>query len=756
MRKNNTKSMKSSRYLYKRSLIAVTTSPIIIIFGSLLIALSTILLGFVLWADGKTVDETLLPIGKNLPVFYDINGTEIEYVSDNFISSDEIPADLKNAFVALEDKRFYSHNGYDTYRILGATIKNIKSGRTVEGASTITQQLAKNTHLTFEKTLTRKANEIALATKLEEMYTKDEILSMYLSVIYFGGGAYGVKSASKFYFGKDIADLSLAECATLAGIIKNPSKYAPHINLDNAIERRNHVLSVMYEEGYITKADCQSAQNQRMQLSTKKESNQAKFFIDCVINELCDELNITKYQLDNSGYKIYTTYDPLIQDILAKNAILTSNFSSDSVQSSTIVIDNKNGNVLAYHSSAGYEVFARCGSTLKPLVVYAPALENNLINLATPINDEVVSYGNWQPKNYKDIYVGTTNPREGIKHSSNTVAVRIGSYVGETQMYEYGKKFGLNLSENDKNLSLALGSTSLGQSPLTIAGAYSCLARNGEYERPSFVRFVVDDNRKIYSSKKTKQKIISTSTAFLINDCLFDTVKDGTAKGLYSLPFALCSKTGTVAYESATDGKNFNSDLNSDAWNTSFNNAYTVVVWHGGKHSETGGGHPTIHARSIWKSLYEANKSEFDYSHEQPDDVVYLPVDTYSTRHNMQATLASQHTTTKYTKWEYFKASNTPVCKNSMFENCPVSLYVSLIDNKVKLSFDTKEIYDYVVTRKDILGNKQIAKISGKDDASILFYDSPLLIGKPIKYTLEAYVKGTHHMVGSDTKTVIA
>ena len=195
--------MKKSRYFLKRTKFALVTGIFPLFLGSLLLGLSFLLITFSLWADSLTIDKSLLPVANNVPTFYDIDGNEMDYQSDNFLNPDEIPSNLKNAFVALEDKRFYDHNGYDTYRIAGAFAKNIIKGGVVEGASTITQQLIKNTHLTFEKTMSRKVKEIALATKLEEIYAKDEILSMYLSVIYFGNGAYGVKSASKLYFDKD-------------------------------------------------------------------------------------------------------------------------------------------------------------------------------------------------------------------------------------------------------------------------------------------------------------------------------------------------------------------------------------------------------------------------------------------------------------------------------------------------------------------------------------------------------------------------
>ena len=215
----------------KRKKIILVTLITLLLLPILILGISVGI--FEAWANGVNIDESLLPTQTALPVFYDSLGEKIDVHGDSYLAPEDIPTDLKNAFVALEDKRFYSHKGYDPVRIVGALVSNAKSKSVKEGASTITQQLVKNTHLTQEKTVKRKLKEIAIAKKLEKEYTKDEILAMYLSVIYFGNGAYGVKDAGKLYFSKDVGDLSLAECATLAGIVKNPKKYSPLSNPDD-------------------------------------------------------------------------------------------------------------------------------------------------------------------------------------------------------------------------------------------------------------------------------------------------------------------------------------------------------------------------------------------------------------------------------------------------------------------------------------------------------------------------------------------
>ena len=738
--------MKKSRYLLKRTKFALFTGVFPLILGFILLVVSCLLVSFSVWSNSLDINTDLLPTANNLPIFYDINGQKIEYKSDNYLSPDEIPNNLKNAFVALEDKRFYQHNGYDTYRIASALTKNISKGKAVEGASTITQQLIKNTHLTFEKTITRKFKEIALATKLEKLYTKDEILSMYLSVIYFGNGAYGVKSASKQYFGKEIQDLTLAECATLAGIIKNPSKYSPKNNIENSMQRRNVVLEIMEKQGYITHSQMEISSNEDMIIADNESQNLSKFFLNKVIDEVCQKLNLTKYQLDNSGLKIYTTYSPELQEILVENSNLTHNFSKNDVANSSLILDNETGFILAYNSTLGYEISRQCGSILKPLVVYAPAIENDVVTLATPIDDNQIKIGDWTPKNYGDRYLGITNVREAIKKSSNTVAVKVASYIGEDVLYKYGKAFGFTLSEKDKNLTLSLGATEKGQTPLQVATAYSTFANSGQLQNSTFVRFIVDNGKKIYSHFANRQRVISKETAFLVSDCLVDTVKDGTARALSSLPFALASKTGTVSNQKGE---------NTDAWSVSFNDKFTLAVWHGDA-DETGGGHPTKHACNIWKTLDNHMDINGFSRFSKPQNICTLPVDTYSTKKLNRLTLSTDNTPSIYVKYEYFKQSNTVDFETSLFEYCPVDFKIFVDSNVkcVKISFQCQDVFTYQLLRKDILGECLIATVDGKDDLVTVF-NSPQLLGLPIEYTLNVFIKGTENIVGSCNKTVI-
>lgn len=740
--------MKKYRNLFKRNMFYSLSGVLVLLFGVCLLSFGLFLSAFSLWANGKTVDASLLPEGKNVPVFFDMNGTQIEYKADDYLSPDEIPEDLKNAFVALEDKRFYSHDGIDTYRILGATVKNLKSGRIVEGASTITQQLVKNTHLTAEKSITRKLNEMAIAMKIEEKYSKDEILAMYLSVIYFGSGAYGVKEASKLYFGCAPENLTTAQCATLAGIVKNPKRYSPLNDVNSSTSRRNLVLSVMKKEGYLGESEYENAVNEKIVVTKSVEKNH-DFYVERAIEELTKKLGITKYQLDNSGYKIYLNMDSSLQSALECESSNINNYKYENTNNETIILNNQNGKILAHYSSTGYEVKRQAGSTLKPLVVYAPALQENLIDLATPITDEITTFGDWTPKNFNDVYYGETTVREAIKKSMNTVAVKVGTYIGENKMYEYGKRFGLSLSDNDKNLTLSLGATENGSTPKEIATAYSTFANGGEKITTSYINYVTLNGRKVYSNKVKSTKIIGEDVSYLVTYALIDTVLDGTAKTLSTLPYSVAGKTGTTS---------------NDAWCVAYTHDHTIAVWHEGE--EVGGGHPTMHAKRIFESIYE-NSRPSDFV--KPDEIIEKSVDTYSTLKNKSVTFASQNTPRKFTKTELFRTSALENDNKSLFDETTVDFEVFASDGKVKITMKAEEIYDYILTREDVFGEKTIAYLpanlasfssDGKHMASenrttysggilkeysdgmitVTIFDTPISLGSPVKYTMTASI----------------
>lgn len=728
----------------------IITSVMLIVLLLPIVSLSIAAAGFAIWADGVSVDKNLLPTASAKPTFFDVNGYKIEYLTDDYVMSEQIPNDLKNAFIALEDKRFYSHKGYDIVRIGGALVSNIKSKSIKEGASTITQQLVKNTHLSNERTVERKLKEIAIARKIEKEYSKDEILAMYLSVIYFGNGAYGVKQASRLYFDKELDELTLEECATLAGIVKNPKKYSPFSDKNDCINRRNLVLSVMNKEGYISSDSMQKAANYPLNSVESgkkgKRADYCDYYLKKASDEVCSALGITKYQLNNSGLKIYTNLDVSMQKALYDNANDSSLFDTNDVQSVQIVVDNRINAVVACYSSLGYDANRQAGSVMKPIAVYAPAIDMNLISLATPVVDEKIDFGGYSPSNFSDKYYGNTSIREAIKKSMNSVAVKTISYVGLDKSAQYISNFGVNLEYSDQNYALALGATAKGVSPIEICDAYSVFANNGVYKQNSFVKYVVaGDNKNYISSRENASRfVIKPSTASIISSALIDTAKDGTARTLCTLPFEVAAKTGTAERQ---DGKN------SDAWCVSYNDNFTVCVWHGSDAgtNEKGGGYPAMNNKKIWQSINSITPQPQTIS--ICADTEWKDVDTYATKKYKQVMLASDNTPIEYRKSEIF-VSNTNLKTSDCFdviEDFDFSIIAKA--NRVQIDIESSDIYSYKVYRRDFYGKTLINDFVG-DGENIRIYDTPLAFFDVVEYTIECYITFNEDIKKSSTKLV--
>ena len=695
---------------------------------------------FAIWASNQKPNADLLPTATASPTFFDIDGNELEYADDNYINPTDVPSDLKNAFVALEDKRFYSHKGYDPVRMAGALLSNIKDGSLKEGASTITQQLVKNTHLSHEKTVSRKLKEIAIASNLEKEYSKEEILAMYLSVIYFGNGAYGVKQAARLYFDKNITELDLSECATLAGIVKNPKKYSPFSNETDCISRRNLVLSVMKNEGYIDEQTYSKTISLPLN-STKHErkngnlNSQVNYlYIKNAIDEVCLKLDMTKYELSNSALKIHLNLDSNLQKQIAAFGEDKSMYSTDSVNGAIIAINNQNHAVSAYWSNLPYNVKRQPGSSLKPLAVYAPALDKNVVTLATPITDEKVAYGDFSPSNFGGIYYGDTTIRQAIKKSMNSVSVKTLSYIGVDDAIGALNNLGIQTEDADKNYALSLGALTNGVGVKEIADAYATFANDGYFQKADFVKYVVKNDRKILSSSENSpRKVFKSSTCDQINSALSDTVQDGTAITLSALDFEVCAKTGTAE---RADKKN------SDAWCASYNNDYTVVVWHGsdGGMNEKGGGFATKQCQKAWRCIEDERPLAKKLTTSKFS--VVLDVDLYATKQNKSVRIASENTTLEYRKSEIFSIENQYEM-SSCFDSVDFNEFdVEIAKNgkEIILSLNAKEICSYRIYRIDALGRELIALFDAKIADITSISDKPFAFGNIVKYEIECYI----------------
>lgn len=515
--------------------------------------------------DWQKLDISKLSALAQTSSMYDMNGELMSELrgSENriIVSLDEIPLHTRQAFIAAEDLRFYDHRGIDVYRILGALRSNLKSGSLAEGASTITQQLAKLTHLSAEKTIRRKLEEINLAFQIEKVYNKDEILAMYLNTVYFGRGAYGIQAAAQAYFGVDAEDLTLNQSASLAAIIKAPSIYAPHISPSNNRSRRQYILSVMAENGFISQEEKQAALDESIWvLAQEAEKQLYSWYIDEALRESAELLGLSADEVIQGGFKIYTAYDARLQTI-ADEVYADSSFfpaaASDGtpIQSAMAVVDTNNGAVLAMIGGRDYTVRRglnratqmrrQPGSALKPLAVYGPALELGYTT-ASVLLDEKTSFGGYTPRNAGDRYYGLVTMRTAIRNSLNTTAVRLLEEIGLDASIQYLNKMGIPTRNSDRNLSLALGSMTYGVTPVELAAAYVPYANGGIYHQPYCVeRIETVDGSNVYERKDSGKQVLSAQNAFLMTSLLQSVVSSGTGTRMLAANTPIAGKTGT-------------------------------------------------------------------------------------------------------------------------------------------------------------------------------------------------------------------
>ncbi|MCL2630741.1 MAG: transglycosylase domain-containing protein [Firmicutes bacterium] len=624
-----------------------------------------------------SLDISALKAPHAKSVIYSADGEALPYraLNSEFTNYSEISENVINAFVALEDKRFYKHGGVDYIRICGAVVSNIKSGYTREGASTITQQLVKNVYLSQEKTYERKLKEHKLAKLVEKNLTKNEIITLYLNVIYFGGGIYGITDASQKIFDKKPIDLSVAESAILAGTVKNPSRYSPIVNPENSGERMNTVLKIMLKNKAISEKEYGEAIKYVYSKPSKiNEATAKETYALSALEEASQILKISEKTAVALGLNIYTFQDKKLQKHM-NLAYESGKFTAGSAEYLSMVTDNKSGGVLALSASFSgsiKNIRRSPASAIKPQAVYAPALDLGYVSPATKVLDERVNIGGYSPKNYGGVYRGVTDIRGAIINSSNAVAVRLLDEVGVDYCKYIAEKMGLSFQDGD-GLSLALGGMSKGVTFKEITESYMCIANLGIYKEARFVEKITDSNGKVlykhsdYLEKHLVAKsAVSQETAYLLTDMLTDTVKKGTAKKLNSLPYPIAGKTGTSGYD--------NSEQNSDAWCLSYTADSTVCVWFGNlsgkkdtrlEKSVTGGAHPA----SMSKYLYEGMKTPKPFK--IPYGIIELEIDSYASDAENKLLLANRHTPQHFRKYEIFNAKFAPKEYSEHFEPQP-------------------------------------------------------------------------------------
>jgi penicillin-binding protein 1A len=558
------------------------------------------------YGQWKTNESTIIYASNNEPL------TKLYQENRIYANLDQIPTSLQNAVISIEDARFQQHHGLDFKGILRAIWVDLKHMAKVEGASTITQQLAKNTLLTHEKLFSRKLQEMYIALQFERMYTKDEILEFYLNEIFLGHSAYGVQSAARFYFNKDVENLDVAESALLAGLIKAPNAYTPYRNKDGAKNRRNIVLNNMADQGYITIKKAQQAKQEPVELERPTEENEkiAPYFITHIRKKLIDKFGAQRVY--TGGLEVHTTLDPKIQKQANKsieNALKDGYIPTvskkigkgeEQPQLSLITIDPNNGHIKAMVGGRGNDKFNRVtqayrqpGSAFKPFV-YTSAIQQGM-GTGSIIDDTLKKYKTeldsdnvegekieeeniWIPQNYNDKYLGPTTLRIGLAKSINVMAVKLLDKTGISNTINTARKLGIkNLVAQDKNLAISLGGLTRGVTPLEMTQSYSVLATGGIKTNPIAITKVYDnygtliwDNETENESKK--EVVLDEGVAYLVTDMLESAVARGPLvwgtgwRAKLNRPVA--GKTGTTS--------NY-----SDAWFVGYTPKFVTSVWIG-------------------------------------------------------------------------------------------------------------------------------------------------------------------------------
>lgn len=537
-------------------------------------------------------------------LFYDRSGQEITalYGEQNriFIPLEEIPLHVQQAFIAIEDERFYKHSGVDLVGIARAFWANIRQGQwnAGQGGSTITQQLVKNAFLSREKTLKRKIKEAYLAIKMERQFTKSEILEMYLNQIYFSHGAYGIEAASRIYFNKSASQLTIAEAALLAGIPRSPNYYSPFINFDSAEQRKKIVLQKMHKMHFLTDQQREKALEQEIILHDfPSREYPHPYFLDYVIHhELVDILGgLPQFgsreeayeSIYTMGLKVYTTMDKTIQlaaetalnddtlypqnqrvdmDLLKKlpedgyehyPVEVLSDTGIPQPQAATVVASPQTGEIFALVGGREYNTRnqdlrylnpRQPGSAIKPLAVYAPALEENLVSPGSIVDDAPLIAGDWAPENFSRKFLGLITVREALIHSQNVPAARLFSALTPAKGLQYAEKMGLTtIHPDDNNLAAALGGLTRGVTAFDMAQAYAVLANEGIRVDLHTVEKIEDRNGVVlYRHRQEPELVLRPQTACLLTDILQEAALRGTSAGITTAR-PVAAKTGTAS-----------------------------------------------------------------------------------------------------------------------------------------------------------------------------------------------------------------
>lgn len=550
-----------------------------------LIGFSIMVFLFIIYGGRLIVDEKKLVLPATTLVVTEEGNYAGRLYQENrhLIELNEVPEHVQEAFIAVEDRRFYSHAGIDFKSVIRALYQDLMAFDKVEGASTITQQLAKNLFLTNEKSWMRKTKEVMASIYLERHYTKNDILELYLNQVYFGHGVYGIRTASDYYFDKSVEELSVAEGALLAGIINAPNYYSPHIDQNRAYERRNLVISQMEQAGFINPEQMLSIQGQTLTVVDPIDRNKPWIddYLELVIREAEELYNISRSELQRGGYRITVYLDPIAQKV-AYEQVQKDNFfhgSKDNIEAAFLLLDQESGQLRAALGGRDFSigdhhralVERQPGSVIKPLAVYGPALSEGYSPYAM-LEDTKRDYDGYQVRNADEIYQGEVSMYDAVTVSKNTSAVWLLDEIGIEKSKSYLEKMQITLS--DDGLAIGLGGLKYGLTPLQIVEGYRTFVHQGEWIDAHTIATIEDRNGQVIAkANPSTNQVFTKQAAWYMLRMLENVIDQGTGQaGSYSK--ALAGKTGTTQHPQAP-GKV------KDSWFAGVTPDYVTALWIG-------------------------------------------------------------------------------------------------------------------------------------------------------------------------------
>ncbi len=631
----------------------------------------------------QQLDISRITAAPQTGLMYDSAGTLITRIrgAENrvVVPLESIPLQTQQAFLAAEDLRFYDHGGVDIVRLFGALAANIREGSYAQGGSTITMQLIRQSHLSTQKTIARKLEEMWLAIQLERQLSKDEILAMYLNYIYFGNGAYGIQAAAQTYFGVDVQDLSLAQAASLAASIKAPSYYSPASEESNA-NRRGYILSTMLSNGMITQSEHDRARAETVAMVEQEPMTlDHGWFVDAVLDEAERLLGMSSDQVLTGGFIIDTTlsreHQRVLEEQFTRDVFPENAQDGTKVQAAAACVNTQTGEVLGIVGGRSYDVrrgFNRAtqlrrqpGSALKPLAVYAPAIDQFGYTPASVLKDEPTNFNGYKPRNAGYTYYGNVSIRSALASSLNVAAVALLNQIGVQAGRDYLQKVGIPLDDRDANLSLALGSMTYGVSPVELAAAYAPFGNGGTFRSAHFIRKITDPSgRVLYQHRDQGVRVLKTTSAYLMTSVLQSVTSSGTGAKLSAAGTPVAGKTGTV---------NMTNGGNRDIWMAAYNSEISCAFWMGfdepgNAHKlqswVSGGDYTAAMARNYFKELYQdKDKPQFA----RPEGIVSREIDKQAIKWKGEAMLAVDLTPKNYRYTEYFADGTQPTRRSDIW-----------------------------------------------------------------------------------------